>query len=112
MNRNLKMAVLAVVLSLTIGTSDIIFAAPPPDPGPKHGPRQERPGPRISRERAIQIALRTHRHAKVDSIRLSGGVYTVILATREGKFILEIGADSGRVLKDQPYRPAPGRPRK
>lgn len=56
---------------------------------------------KISRRQAIAIALKNHKGANVVEVKLVKNLYFIHLKSAKGKRLLEVGANTGRLLKDK-----------
>ena len=55
---------------------------------------------KLTQDDATKIALNAHKDAKVISIQLSGKIYIVKLSDATGNRTLNIGGNTGKILKD------------
>jgi hypothetical protein len=109
MGRNIK---IIVILAIFIGMAGRSYAAPEPNKpsqpavGEKQWRRHRSPAP-ISRNQAVLMALIAHSRSKLVEVELCCGVYSVIVATKSGDYIVRIEAATGIIIANHRYQPMP-----
>jgi hypothetical protein len=102
MKKNMKLwivGLVVVVMGISVGA---VFAADNAKPADKtaKAPVTATVKVKLSQDDVTKIALNAHKDAKVLSVVLNGKVYIVKISDASGNRTLNIGGNTGKVLKD------------
>lgn len=106
-----KQLVLLLVVIIAIGVVSVgtVCAVTPSAKNSKPVIRTATPTPvspaklKIKVDQAIKIALAAHKDSKIAYIELDKDVYAIRLQTANGKRVVRIDGNTGKILKDSPY---------
>jgi uncharacterized membrane protein YkoI len=120
MNRNFRATILITAAIAVLGTTTISFAANGPttiaSPAKtvkttksatgKLPPKVRKQATlKVSKAKAVKIALKAHPGATIASIKVDGKAYMIQLTSEAGNYTMRIGGNTGRIIRNQAIAP-------
>jgi hypothetical protein len=102
MKKSIKLMIVGLTVAMAISTA-AVFAADNTKPAAKpaaKAPVTATAKLKLTQDDATKAALAAHKDAKVLSVQLTGKVYIVKISTASGNRTLNIGGNTGKILKD------------
>ena len=98
MKKSTKFLIVVLAIAMVISAT-AVFAADNTKPAAKT-PATATAKLKLTQDDATKVALTAHKDAKVLSVQLTGKVYVVKISTANGNRTLNIGGNTGKILKD------------